>query len=117
MTMAWPQLAALAGAFPDQVSFHGVERAGDLLAAAIRLRITPTHHYVFYWGEDPAWRKESPTILLAEELMADSHAAGATVLDIGTSTDDSKPNLGLITFKESLGCQTRAKRTYVLDRA
>ena len=115
MTMAWPQVAALAQAFPQSVSFHGVERAGEMLAAAICLRITSTHRYVFYWGEDPAWRKEAPTTLLAEALMADSHAAGAEILDIGTSTDESAPNLGLIAFKESLGCRTSAKRTYILD--
>lgn len=115
MTMTWPQVAALAGAFEDRVGFHGVARAGQILAGAICLRITAAHRYVFYWGEDPAYRRESPTTLLAEGLMADCHAAGATTLDIGTSTDDSQPNPGLIAFKESLGCRTSAKRTYVLD--
>ena len=33
---------------------------------------------------------------------------------LGTSTEQSVPNLGLVTFKEGLGCLTSGKRTYSL---
>jgi hypothetical protein len=115
MTMAWPQLAALAAAFPEQVRFATVEREGEALAGAICLRLTSAYAYVFYWGEAPSTRRESPVMLLAEGLVEDCAAQGVTVLDLGTSTDLSAPNPGLIAFKESLGCLTSGKRTYVLE--
>jgi hypothetical protein len=117
MTMAWPQVAALAQAFPSRVSFVTVERGGEALAGAVCLRLTPDYAYVFYWGEAPAFRRESPVMLLAEGLVDSCAAEGVRILDLGTSTDGSVPNSGLIAFKEGLGCRTSAKRTYVLDPA
>jgi hypothetical protein len=111
MTMAWPQVRALAEAFPDQTGFAIVGRDGQALAGAISLELTPAWTYVFYWGEAPDSRKESPVMLLAEGLAAERAARGG-VLDLGTSTQDSQPNPGLIGFKEGLGCRATAKRTY-----
>lgn len=117
MTMSWPQVEALAAAFPANIAFSVVERGADLLAGAIVLELTPTYVYVFYWGEAPAFRRESPVSLLAEGLVAEHHARGVTVMDLGTSTERSLPNPGLIAFKEGLGCRTSGKRTYALDLA
>jgi hypothetical protein len=117
MTMSWAQVAALRDAFPDRVAFHLVEREGVGLAGAIVLRVTGAFLYVFYWGEDPDVRRESPVMLLAQGLAQVADEAGAAILDIGVSTDRSEPNPGLMAFKESLGCRTAGKRTYVLDLA
>ena len=103
MTMAWPQVEALAAAFPDRVRFFGVIRGGTILAGAICLRVTASYLYVFYWGERPEFRKESPVTLLADGLVAYAHSRGVSVLDIGVSTEHSAPNVGLIAFKESSG--------------
>lgn len=115
MTMTWPQVAELGGALPGQVSFWVAERGGDVLAGAVCLQLTETYAYVFYWGEAPGFRKESPVLLLAAGLIDEHHRQGISVLDLGTSTEGSVPNAGLIAFKEGLGCQATAKRTYVLD--
>lgn len=115
MTMSWDQVSALAIAFPERVGFFVASRAAETLAGAICLDVTPAHRYVFYWGERPEFRRESPVTLLAEGLMAESHQRGFAVLDIGVSTNRSDPNLGLIRFKQDLGCLTTAKRTYALD--
>jgi hypothetical protein len=116
MTMTWPQVEALAAALPAEVSFWVAERGADILAGAICLRLTPAYAYVFYWGEAPAFRKESPVLLLAEGLVAEHHRQGAAILDLGISTAQSAPNPGLIAFKEGLGCRASGKRTYVLER-
>lgn len=117
MTMSWPQVEALTQTFPDRVEFSAVARGDDVLAGAIVLRLTPAYCYVFYWGEAVVARRESPVTLIAEGLIADGHARGVKVLDIGTSTDRSEPNLGLMAFKEGLRCLRSGKRTYVLDLA
>jgi hypothetical protein len=115
MTMAWPQVEALAAAFPDRVRFFGVIRGGTILAGAICLRVTASYLYVFYWGERPEFRKESPVILLADGLVTYAHARGVSVLDLGVSTEHSAPNVGLVAFKESLGCRASSRRIYTLD--
>jgi predicted N-acyltransferase len=115
MTMAWPQVEALATAFPDRVRFFGVIRGGTILAGAICLRVTASYLYVFYWGERPEFRKESPVTLLADGLVAYAHAREVAVLDLGVSTEHSAPNAGLIAFKESLGCRASSRRIYTLD--
>jgi hypothetical protein len=115
MTMTWAQIEDLAAAFPDRVTFHAVERDGGLLAGAVLLSVTASYQYVFYWGEAPLSRRESPVVLLAEGLVHLCHGRGASILDIGASTEDSTPNPGLFAFKQSLGCRTAAKRTYRLD--
>lgn len=117
MTMSWPQVEALAAAFPQRVDFHVVEREGEVLAGSISLRVTGDWRYVFYWGEAPDHRAASPVTLLALGLVAESHAAGVQVLDIGTATEDSQPNLGLVAFKESLGCRASSRRTWRFDGA
>ncbi len=117
MTMTWPQVQALAEALPDRVSFASVERGDEVLAGAICLRLSADHLYVFYWGEAPAFRRESPVMLLAEGLVARCAAEGVRVLDLGTSTDNSVPNPGLVAFKEGLGCLASSKRTYAFDPA
>jgi len=114
MTMGWAQVQALAVALPERVTFWTAERDEAILAGAICLQITPSYAYVFYWGEASAFRKESPVLLLAEGLIADHHRRGFAILDLGTSTDQSVPNPGLIAFKEGLGCRASGKRTYVL---
>jgi hypothetical protein len=115
MTMSWPQIAALAQAFPDRVRFHAVLRGETMLAAAVVLRVAPSYAYVFYWGEEPAFREESPVLLLADGLMEMARHEGVAILDLGTSTEDSTPNPGLMAFKAELGCLTASKRTFSLD--
>ncbi|MDB5443572.1 MAG: hypothetical protein JWP86_3302 [Phenylobacterium sp.] len=115
MTMSWPQVEALAAAFPDHVQFFAAERGGTVLAGAICLRVTPNCLYVFYWGERPEFRKESPVTALADGLVAHAHELGIAILDVGVSTAHSAPNAGLIAFKESLGCRASSRRTYTLD--
>ena len=117
MTMTWPQMQALAQAFPDRVSFYAVDRGGDMLAAAVCLTVSAGYRYLFNWGEHPSFRAESPTVMLAQALVAACHEAGADVLDFGTATEQSQPNLGLIAFKETLRCAATAKRTYALAAA
>jgi hypothetical protein len=115
MNMTWAQTHALAKAFPSHVSFHGVRRGDDILAGAICLKLSGKYTYVFNWGERPNCRKESPVTLLTEGLMSEAFSAGVEILDLGIATAGSIPNLGLISYKERLGCATSAKRTYRLD--
>ena len=115
MTMTWEALSALAKAFPAHVHFFGVVRGEDFLASAICLQLTPVYLYVFYWGEDPNFRKEMPVLVLVNGIMDHCHKAGFAILDIGVSTERSTPNEGLIAFKTGLGFQSSPKLTFRYD--
>jgi Acetyltransferase (GNAT) domain len=112
MTMTWDALSALADAFPTHVHFFGVTRGEDFLAGAICLQLTPSYLYVFYWGEDPNFRREMPVLTLVDGIMDHCYKAGFATLDIGVSTERSTPNEGLIAFKTGLGFQPSAKLTF-----
>lgn len=115
LSMPWPALADLAQTFAHEVMFYDVRRGDDVLAGAVCLQVSSACRYVFYWGERPAFRRESPVLLLAEAIMADAHADGLRLLDVGTASDASAPNPGLIAFKRSLGCSATSRRTWALD--
>ena len=115
MTMDWPSVDALAKAFPSRIGFFTVTADDEILAAAIRIQVSDVCDYVFYWGERPDAKRRSPVILLAHGLISDAYKRGVTILDLGTSTDQSQPNQGLIAFKESLGGKISARRTWELS--
>jgi hypothetical protein len=112
MTMSWDAMRAVSEAFPAEFQFFGVRRHDTLRAAAICIMVRPEYMYVFYWGEEPEFRREMPVLLLAQGLVARCFNSGVGVLDIGISTDASTPNEGLMEFKAGLGCLATPKPTY-----
>ena len=66
---------------------------------------------VFYWGDLPEAHAMSPVAFLADNLYKYCQREGITLLDIGTATDKGMPNVGLMTFKERLGCTPSPKLT------
>ena len=115
MTMSWDALSAVAQAFCESFHFFGIVRRDRMLASAICIHITPQYLYVFYWGEDPEFRREMPVLLLVDGLVDFAYQNDITVIDIGISTDQSIPNEGLIEFKTALGFQPTPKLTYRFD--
>lgn len=109
MTMSWEALFALKTQFADDVFFAQLLRDDTLLAGAILLKLNASTLYVFYWGEHPDSRNESPVVKLCEHLYLLAAETGVRYLDIGISTADSQPNEGLMNFKTSLGCETSQK--------
>lgn len=82
------------------------------VAAAIVYRISGQIAQVIYWGDVSGYSEMRPMNLLAAEVMGHYKSAGCGIVDIGPSSSDGKPDLGLCTFKESLGCRLTAKPTY-----
>ncbi|MDJ0036565.1 GNAT family N-acetyltransferase [Pantoea allii] len=116
MTMPWEAIAKLATAIGQKIRFYSLKREQDLLAGAICLVLDSDNLYVFYWGENPEFRKDSTIVKLAEGIYLNALEAGFSTLDIGTSTNHSEPNQGLINFKENIGCQVTQKLTLIFDK-
>lgn len=111
MTMSWDSVEKLYFAVRDKVKFFYIHRDDIMLASAICLSLSEDVMYVFYWGESPSFRYESPVVKLAEYLYEYCLINNYKVLDIGTSTEYSIPNQGLIDFKEKIGCIESSKFT------
>lgn len=80
------------------------------VAAAVVFPVTKRVAQVIYWGDIPN-NTCRPVNFLAEQLVNYYLDKGYDYLDIGPSTENSRPNYGLISFKESIGCEIGSKVT------
>ena len=115
MTMSFEELLSLKETIKSDLIFAALKRDNNILAAAIHMNIDLTTRYVFYWGEHPDFRHESPVVKLCEHLYIESSKDGYHYLDIGISTVSSVPNEGLINFKMGIGCQMSNKYTFTIS--
>lgn len=109
MTMSWEALYSLYKAMPNDVYFFNLKSDNLIFASSICLKINEDHMYVFYWGENPEFRKLSPIVKLAEQLYLFCVKEAFKTLDIGISTENSSINQGLIDFKINIGCELTKK--------
>ena len=113
MTMSLESVDSLVKKFSSDVRLFTVSQNEKIIASAICLMLNSRYLYVFYWGELPESRRDSPVILLAHGIVDYCIRHRINIMDIGTSTVDSLPNSGLCNFKSSLGCKTSQKLTYM----
>jgi hypothetical protein len=103
MSMRLDQLEEMATLFPDRVVLFGMADGEALAASAVCLRLSPAVLYVFYWGDRPGYGALSPVVALASAIYDHCRQEGLALFDVGTSTIDRDPNIGLIAFKRGLG--------------
>ena len=112
MTMSYDAIKDLAENFEDYIKLFVVKRDNEILSSAICLNVTEKYMYVFYWGEIVKFRNESPVVFLSMNLVEYCNYANIEILDIGTSSDNSKINSGLSRFKEGIGCKWSQKLSF-----
>jgi hypothetical protein len=112
MTMSLDAIAALIKNFQYDIKLFAVSLQERIVASAICIQVNPQYLYVFYWGELPEYRKESPVLLLSQGIVEYCVHNNIDIMDIGTSSENSIPNIGLCAFKSSLGCRISQKSTY-----
>jgi hypothetical protein len=103
ISMTLHQLEEMRILFPNEFLLFGVFDGERLAAAAVCLRIKNNILYVFYWGDSFGYASFSPVVQLAAEIYTFCQSEGVEIMDIGTSTEGSLPNFGLINFKKGLG--------------
>lgn len=109
MSMSEAQLRQMLDSFPDKVVLFGCRHRGELAAAAICLLLDSSILYVAFWGDLPAHANRSPIVVLASSIHAFCLERGISTFDVGTSTIDMEPNMGLLRFKSGLGFETSLK--------
>jgi hypothetical protein len=92
--------------------FFLVEFEGSPVAAAVVFQVAPKIVQVIYWGDMPGNSALKPINFLSYRLFEHFKKDGIEIVDIGPSTENSQPNLGLCEFKESIGCLISLKFSF-----
>lgn len=97
------------------IEFFLVRHGNEAVASAMVYNISSEIAQVIYWGDIASHRSLRPMNFLAHELAKHYRNQGYNVLDIGPASTDGKPNVGLCSFKESVGCIPTLKHTLLLN--
>jgi len=114
ISMSWDALIKTIRLFPDKFLNFGLFDDNKIIAAAICIKVADDLLYVFYWGESDEYEKISPISFLSHKLVEFCKLNKITTIDLGTSSLNSKPNIGLINFKKSIGADSCLK--YKLEK-
>lgn len=98
-----------------QYDYFIVYRQDVAIAAAIIYYVTKEIVQIIYWGNIQMYEQCRPVNFMAYELVRYYGEKGMKYIDIGTSTEEGVPNVGLCDFKESIGCDVSAKFTLGLS--
>ena len=95
--------------------FFLVKNHNKTIAAAVVYRLNSKVAQVVYWGDVPDVGQYKPINFIAYNLVKYYKELDYEVLDIGISTEKGKPNYGLCSFKESLGCIPSSKCQFKIE--
>jgi hypothetical protein len=105
------ELAWLAAAYPDAVSFDLALLDGQPIAGIGHLAPSPRVDCTFYLATDPAHRDAQGLALLAVDLLTTAADRGFAHVDFGTSSVDMHGRSGVFEFKEQFGTVGVARET------
>lgn len=97
-----------------KIRFFIARHDGVAVAAAMVYDTTDEIGQVVYWGDLPEYRHLRPMNYLSYKVFGFYAGIGKTHLDIGPSSSDGHPSLGLCDFKSGLGCEITPKFTLTL---
>jgi hypothetical protein len=112
LSMSFADLEQTVKKFPDKFFLFGVFLSGDLIAAAITIRVKSNILYDFYHDHDDAYDELSPVVMLVDGIYRFCFQEKIQLLDLGTSSIGDQPNVGLLHFKTLLGGIPSSKITY-----
>ncbi len=94
--------------------FIVTDKEGKGLASALIHHLTDNIVRVVYWGNTPESEEFRPINFLSYNIFKYYKEKKISLIDIGTSTVDGKPNSGLCDFKDSIGCSCSPKINWIL---
>lgn len=89
--------------------FAVIDESNNFVASSFCIIINPKILYVFYWGEIPKVKNDSPVVMLSKTIYNFCQKNDFKFIDIGTSSENSNPNYNLSKFKERIGCKVSSK--------
>jgi hypothetical protein len=112
LSMTLEALQRVVEKFPERYLLFGVYLDDVLVAAGISIVVTKGVLYNFYSAHDNGYDHLSPVVFLIESLYSYCVRHSLTLLDLGTSAVEGKPNFGLLDFKMRLGGIPTPKLTF-----
>jgi Acetyltransferase (GNAT) domain len=100
---------------PRSFFLFGVYDKDVLVAASITIRVNKRILYNFYPAHSRAYDQFSPAVLLTKGIYEWCQAKDISLLDLGTSALNGKPNFGLLNFKRHLGGAVSTKFSFEKD--
>ena len=85
------------------------------IAAAIAFHVSDDHIQIIYWGDLPEFVQLKTMNFLSYKIFEHYKDNGMKLIDIGPSSENSRPNYGLCEFKESIGCDITTKFSLKLE--
>ena len=111
--MSFDELKKTTDQFPDNFLLTVVKDRETIAAANVSVRINSKILYNFYHDHLSLYDSVSPVVQLNEGLYEYCQQQGCSLLDLGTSMINGKPDIPLVTFKSRLGGQPTCKFTFV----
>ena len=110
LKMTWAQIEETIGVI--KADFFLLYNSSKVtVASAMVFHINPRIVQVVYWGDLPKFSYLKTMNFLSFKIFEHYKKSAIDIVDIGPSTEDSKPNYGLCEFKESIGCNITTKLT------
>ncbi len=103
LAMTLEQVEATASVIPIECFVLTLGQAD--VAAAVVYTVAPGVAHVVYWGDVAGFSDYRPMNILPYHLFGLYAGRGYRVINIGPSSIDGEPSLGLCSFKQSLGCE------------
>ncbi len=91
------------------------DAGGRNVAAAICYTSAEKVAHIVFWGNLPDTNALHPMNFLSWSLLRFYSERAYHTIDIGISTEDSRPNYGLCDFKQSIGCRCSLKYFFSID--
>ncbi|HEY8401390.1 MAG TPA: GNAT family N-acetyltransferase [Cytophagaceae bacterium] len=109
VTMSYEKLKMYFEAFPDQYHIFAIQDGSNTIAASICINPSKAILYNFLPFDDPAYRHDSPMILLIGEIVEYCRNNNISLFDLGTASIQGKPQSSLMRFKQNLGAKLSPK--------
>ena len=111
MSMALDELRNTVQVFNDDFFLFVVLDHQKIIAASVSIKVMDHVLYNFYLAHDAAYNKYSPAIAIIEALYSFCKKNSMSILDLGTSMLNDKPNIPLLNFKQRIGGVVTEKLT------
>lgn len=111
LNISFEKLEELLGSFPERYSMFGAFLRDELMSAVIMVQVNEEVVYYYLPATLEAFRKESPMVGLIDYVV-DYFKSKVKYIDLGISSEQGKPQTGLIAFKDRMGGIMNSKRSF-----
>jgi acetyltransferase-like isoleucine patch superfamily enzyme len=111
LKMTWNQITDT-GRFIEQDFFLVYNLENVPVASAIVFHSAKSVVQIIYWGEDLEYAHLRTMNFLAYKIFEYYSVLNYKYIDLGPSSENSVPNIGLCDFKESIGCDVTLKKKF-----